>query len=57
MNPIALITCLFALSMLAPAPAYAQDSGQQICPSGYSLIAEVCVSDTTGDVVFPRDKK
>jgi hypothetical protein len=49
---MALITWL-----LASAPALAQDSGQQTCPSGYSLIAGVCVSDATGDVVLPREKK
>jgi len=53
------ITSLFAaaLPIFALAPAHAQDSRQQICPPGYSPVAEVCISDTTGDVVMPSDKK
>jgi hypothetical protein len=54
---IALVAWLLALPMLASAPARAQDAGRQTCPSGYTLIAEVCVSDATGDVVLPRDRK
>jgi hypothetical protein len=54
---IALITWLLALPMFALAPAHAQDSGPQICPPGYAPVAEVCISDATGDVVLPRDKK
>lgn len=54
---IALIAWLSAAPMLTSAPARAQDLGQQTCPSGYTLIAEACVSDTTGDVVLPREKK
>ena len=54
---IALITSLLALPIFPLAPAHAQDSGQQICPPGYDLVAEVCIGKTTGDVVLPRDKK
>jgi hypothetical protein len=58
MKPIiALITWLLALPISALAPAHAQDSAQQICPTGYDLVVEVCISRTTGDVVLPRDKK
>ena len=42
---------------ISACPAHAQYSGQQICPPGYDLIAEVCIGKTTGDVVLPRDKK
>jgi hypothetical protein len=58
MKPIfALITWLLALPIFALAPAHAQDSGQKICPPGYAPVGEVCVSETTGDVVLPSDKK
>ena len=54
---IALITSLLGLQIFALAPAHAQDSAQQICLPGYDLVAEVCISKTTGDVVLPSDKK
>jgi hypothetical protein len=53
---VALIVWLLALPMIALAPAHAQNAAHQICPPGYNLMAEVCISET-GDVVMPRDKK
>jgi hypothetical protein len=58
MKPIiALIAWLLALPVSALAPALAEDSTKQICPPGYAPVAEVCISETTGDVVLPNDKK
>jgi hypothetical protein len=58
MKPIiTLIAWLLALPIFALAPVHAQDSGKQICPPGYAAVAEVCISETTGDVVLPSDKK
>jgi hypothetical protein len=58
MKPIvAMIVHLLALPMIALATAHAQDSVQQICPPGYTLIAEVCIDETTGDVILPKEKK
>ena len=42
-----------ALIVLAVAVFHTKTASRQLCPSGYSLIDKVCISDTTGDVVLP----
>jgi hypothetical protein len=51
------------LSMLVAAPGFAQTSSQsrnqpqRVCPSGYSMLGEVCIDGKTGDIVLPIDSK
>lgn len=51
------------LSMFVAAPAFAQSSSQsqsppqRVCPSGYSMLGEICIDGKTGDIVLPIDPK
>jgi hypothetical protein len=40
---------------VAPAPLFAQDTSDQVCPKGYSPLLGFC-TDETGDVVLPVGK-
>lgn len=42
-----------AFAALLATISHAEEASRQMCPSGYSLIGELCISDTTGDVVLP----
>ncbi len=46
-----------AFAVLAGTILHAKDASRHICPSGYSPIGEVCISDTTGDIVLPDKVK
>jgi hypothetical protein len=37
--------------------ARAQQGASQVCPAGYSLIGKICISDTSGDIVFPQKNR
>jgi hypothetical protein len=41
----------------SPALAVTQQVSHLICPSGYSLIGEFCISDKIGDIVLPATYK
>lgn len=47
----AAVLLLTATSLYAKQEA--KQAARQSCPSGYSLVVEVCISNTTGDVVLP----
>ncbi len=44
-------------SLTQTAVVRAEQARKETCPSGYSLIGEVCISDSDGDVVLPTIKK
>ena len=46
-----------AVLLLTATNLYAKQAARQACPSGYSLIGEVCISDATGDVVLPDQSR
>ena len=50
---VASITFGLAIASSAPASAPAEAAPNAACPSGYSLVVDMCISDTTGDVVIP----
>jgi hypothetical protein len=55
---IACFGIFVAIAVFADAaPIRAQQTPQQLCPAGYSLIGAVCISDKTGDVVVPSKEK
>jgi hypothetical protein len=52
------VTAFAAIVMIAcAARAVAQNAPAKICPPGYSLVADVCISDKSGDVVLPTTHK
>jgi hypothetical protein len=51
LRKIALVLFASTLAFSTAAQTHAQGMGQLSCPQGYSLIGEVCISDTTGDTV------
>jgi hypothetical protein len=55
------ITTIATVGLLATltcaTPALAQQASHLICPSGFSLIGEFCISDKTGDIVLPSTDK
>jgi hypothetical protein len=52
-----LITATAATILASPSLALTQQASRLICPSGYSLIGEFCISDKTGDIVLPATYK
>jgi hypothetical protein len=53
---LVLIT-IAAVILASPALALTQQISYLICPSGYSLIGEFCISDKIGDIVLPATYK
>lgn len=47
---------LFAAMTYAAPPAHAKKAVRARCPSHWSLIGDVCISDRTGDVMMARRK-
>ena len=54
---IASITFGLAIASSAAASALAETAPNAACPSGYNLVVDMCISDTTGDVVIPVLRK
>jgi hypothetical protein len=52
-----LIAATAAMILASPASALTQQVSRLICPSGYSLIGEFCISEKTGDIVLPATYK
>jgi hypothetical protein len=52
-----LIAATTAVILASPALALTQQVSHLICPSGYSLIDEFCISEKTGDIVLPATHK
>ena len=52
---IGALVLLASFTQTVPVPA--KEVPKQVCPSSYSLIGEVCISDVDGDVVRPTVKK
>jgi hypothetical protein len=52
-----LIAATAAVILASPALALTQQVSHLICPSGYSLIDEFCISEKTGDIVLPATHK
>jgi hypothetical protein len=50
---LALIVAIATVILASPTLALTQQVTHLICPSGYSLIGEFCISDKTGDIVLP----
>ena len=46
-----------AFAVFVGAIIHAKETSKWICPAGYSLIGELCISDTTGDIVLPTTSK
>jgi hypothetical protein len=53
---LVLIT-IAAVVLASPALALTQQISHLICPSGYSLFGEFCISDKIGDIVLPATYK
>src|SRR5580704_13669189 len=54
---LVLISAIAAVILASPALALTQQVSHLICPSGYSLIGEYCISDKIGDIVLPATYK
>jgi hypothetical protein len=52
-----LLAATAAVILASPALALTQQVSHLICPSGYSLIDEFCISEKTGDIVLPATHK
>jgi len=46
-----------SLAMASATPSYSKDVIRAICPNGYALLGEICVSQVSGDIVLPTRKK
>jgi hypothetical protein len=54
---LVLIVAISTVILAPPTLALTQQASRLICPSGYSLIGEFCISDKTGDIVLPATYK
>jgi hypothetical protein len=52
-----LVAATAAVILAPPALALTRQVTHLICPSGYSLINEFCISEKTGDIVLPATYK
>ena len=48
---------LFVATLTTSMPALAKEAPKLVCPSGNSLIGEVCISNRTGDVEMAEKKR
>jgi hypothetical protein len=55
-SKIAAVLLAWPMALTAMPQTQAQGS-QLVCPSGYSLVGEICISDTTGDIVNPITRR
>jgi hypothetical protein len=51
------ISISVALISLACATSTLAQQSPKVCPSGYSVVGEVCINDKTGDIVLPVNPK
>jgi hypothetical protein len=51
----ALMAVTFVL--LTGAVLHAKEASRQVCPPGFSLVGDVCISDNTGDITLPETSK
>ncbi len=50
---LGLIVATATVILGSPTLALTQQGSHLACPSGYSLIGEICISDKNGDIVLP----